>query len=78
MEKKFRTRDGDEIVATSPLELVREMNKTSRFGKHPFVATFMIGFAKREMEYSGQKVSTWSIADFVDSLIEIGYLTVVD
>lgn len=78
MEKKYRTRDGDEIVATSPLELVRQMNATSRFGQHPMVQGFMIGFAKRELDYSGREVSTWSAANFVADLILIGYLTIID
>jgi hypothetical protein len=78
MEKKYRTREGDEIVATCKLGLVRQLNEGSRFGEHPFVDTFMIFFARREFEYSGKKVSTLSTDDFVDSLIEIGYLTVVD
>lgn len=78
MEKKYRTRDGDELVATSPFHLVEQMNETSRFGRHPMVQGFMQGFAKRELDYSGQEVSTWSAANFVADLILIGYLTVVD
>jgi hypothetical protein len=78
MEKKYRTRDGDEIVATSLLDLVQQMNESSRFGKHPLVTSFMIGFAKRELEYSGKQVSTWSAANFVADLLLIGYLTVID
>lgn len=69
----MRTRDGIEIAANTPVEIVRELHKMSR-SPCATDAEFRHQMAGRAMTQTGKRVRCDSDESFVTDLIEVGLL----
>ena len=72
----YRLKDGDKIVATSPVNFLHQLRTGSRFDSEGTDMEYMQRFAHRLQELEGYLVSTDSPETFLADLINRGFVTV--
>ncbi len=74
---KYKTEDGEFVEGNSPIEIVRALRDGGRFTAEQTEDEYMKGFAERWKEYSGNAVRFDSAENFVDDLVETGFMKAV-
>ncbi len=74
----YKTEDGDTFNAVSPQDLVEHLRNSSRFASGETTADFMVGFADRYWEWNQTTIRADSPENFVEDLLQTGYLTVTE
>ena len=72
--KKYYLRDGEVIQAESPCQFVTELRLGSRFDSDCTDEEYMKNFAKRYKIYSGVDMQYNNADEFLNILIETGYV----
>lgn len=72
--KMIHTNDGHTLRATTPQDIVAELNDIS-FTPEKTAAKFMTASADRILAFSGQKIRTDSAENYVADLFSYGFLS---
>ena len=76
--KNYYLRDGEVIQAESPCQFVTELRLGSRFDSDCTDEEYMRNFADREKIYSGVDMKYSNADEFLNVLIETGYVERID
>lgn len=72
----YKLKDGDKIVATSPVDFLHQLRTGSRFDSEGTDEEYMVRFAHRLQELEGYLVYTDTPDAFLADLISNGFVTV--
>ena len=73
--KTYLTSDDNQIIkASSTLEIVNQLKNGGRFTADQTPQEYIKGFAERLKEYDGRQIRFDSVDNFIQDLIQSGYL----
>lgn len=74
MNKTYRLKGGDTIVAATPSEFVTKLHEGSRFDSSGSDEEYMERFAERLRQLEGCRIRTATPEEFLDDLITHGFV----
>lgn len=74
MNKTYRLKGGDTIVAATPSEFVTKLHEGSRFDSGGSNKEYMERFAKRLLQLEGIRIRTGTPEEFLGDLITHGFV----
>lgn len=74
MNTTYTLKDGDTITATSAADFVTRLRESSLFDSDCTDQEYMYHFADRYLDQTGYVIRTDSPEDFLNDLIDLGYV----